>query len=341
MKKILIIGAGAMGSAFSVPCLDNNNEVILSGTFLEKNLIKKLQNKKVHPSLKAKLSKKLKIIQFDQLSKVLKKKLDFIVIAVSSKGINWTCEQLIKSYSKNIPIIVLTKGLVVHKNKIITLSKKINLIFKNHKLPMQDISSIKGPCLASGLINKVNTSTVIANKNLKTAKNISKMISTPYYKTEVSTDVNGVETAGAIKNIYSMIIGASEGLSGDKLNPNIRKKFYHNTASSLFKNSIKELGSFLEFMNGKYSTAYGLAGLGDLYVSVAGGRNSQLGFYLGKGKLYKNIVKNEMKNITVEGADLSLEIGKFIMKSNKKNKFPILLSLINSICKNRKLKINW
>ena len=43
MKKILIIGAGAMGSAFSAPCLDNNNEVILSGTF-EKNLIKLQKN---------------------------------------------------------------------------------------------------------------------------------------------------------------------------------------------------------------------------------------------------------------------------------------------------------
>ena len=49
MKKILIIGAGAMGSAFSAPCLDNNNEVILSVTFLEKNFIKILQKKQLHP----------------------------------------------------------------------------------------------------------------------------------------------------------------------------------------------------------------------------------------------------------------------------------------------------
>ena len=27
MKKILIIGGGAMGSAFSVPCIDNNHKV--------------------------------------------------------------------------------------------------------------------------------------------------------------------------------------------------------------------------------------------------------------------------------------------------------------------------
>ena len=39
MKKILIIGAGAMGSAFTVPCVDNNNEVTLVGTHLENELI--------------------------------------------------------------------------------------------------------------------------------------------------------------------------------------------------------------------------------------------------------------------------------------------------------------
>ena len=34
MKKILILGAGAMGSAFTIPCADNNNEVTLVGTHL-------------------------------------------------------------------------------------------------------------------------------------------------------------------------------------------------------------------------------------------------------------------------------------------------------------------
>jgi len=39
MKKIVIIGAGAMGSAFTVPCVDNDNDVTLIGTHLENELI--------------------------------------------------------------------------------------------------------------------------------------------------------------------------------------------------------------------------------------------------------------------------------------------------------------
>ena len=48
MKKILIIGAGAMGSAFTVPCVDNNNEVTLVGTHIENELITSIKKNK-HP----------------------------------------------------------------------------------------------------------------------------------------------------------------------------------------------------------------------------------------------------------------------------------------------------
>ena len=43
MAKILIIGAGAMGSAFAFPCIDNNNEVTILGTHLEDDFIEKLK----------------------------------------------------------------------------------------------------------------------------------------------------------------------------------------------------------------------------------------------------------------------------------------------------------
>ena len=42
MKKIVIIGAGAMGSAFSVPCEENSHEVFLVGSFLEDKLIENI-----------------------------------------------------------------------------------------------------------------------------------------------------------------------------------------------------------------------------------------------------------------------------------------------------------
>ena len=62
MKKILVLGAGAMGSAFTVPCLDNENNVSLIGTHLEDQFIDQMmQNDNFHPNLKCKLPSKLKL----------------------------------------------------------------------------------------------------------------------------------------------------------------------------------------------------------------------------------------------------------------------------------------
>ena len=49
---------------------------------------------------------------------------------------------------------------------------------------MKYISAIKGPCLATGLANKMRTGTVIANPNIKEAQFLKKIISTEYYSTE-------------------------------------------------------------------------------------------------------------------------------------------------------------
>ena len=67
MKKVLIIGAGAMGSAFSVPCADNSNEVFLVGSFLEDKVIDEIKNSNYfHPILKSQLPKNIKLLKFSE-----------------------------------------------------------------------------------------------------------------------------------------------------------------------------------------------------------------------------------------------------------------------------------
>jgi glycerol-3-phosphate dehydrogenase (NAD(P)+) len=68
MKKIIIIGAGAMGSAFSVPCVENKNDVTLVGTRLEDNLIDNIKsNNSLHPVLKTQLPSQLKVEKYERL----------------------------------------------------------------------------------------------------------------------------------------------------------------------------------------------------------------------------------------------------------------------------------
>jgi glycerol-3-phosphate dehydrogenase (NAD(P)+) len=319
MKKIIIIGGGAMGSAFTIPCLENNNKVTITEPY-SKRFIKDLSSKgKFHSALKIKLPKKLKFKKFSK--DTLKEKSDLIVIALSLSGIDFIAREL-KDLKIKTPILVLTKGLKYQKKnkKIFTISEQFK---KNYN--MSNVSVLKGPCLAKELAKKNQTSVVIANKNIKVAKSIGKIISTKYYITEYSKDVVGVEVCSAIKNIYSMIIGAGQSL---------------NSSSNLFQKSILEMKYLIKHFKGKNETISGLAGVGDLYVSAAGGRNSKMGGYLGKGFTFKNAKKRFMPNDTVEGEQLAREIAPYILRKIKKKKIPLMIDLLNAILKNKKIKIN-
>ena len=64
MPKILIIGAGAMGTAFAFPCIDNDNEVTIVGTHLEKEFIENLKrNNNYHPGLDIQIDNRVKILK--------------------------------------------------------------------------------------------------------------------------------------------------------------------------------------------------------------------------------------------------------------------------------------
>ena len=342
MKKILVLGAGAMGSAFTVPCLDNQNFVSLVGTHLEDKFIDQMmQNDNFHPILNCKLPNKLKLRKFEKFAEEFKEKPDLIVLGVNSKGIDWAGNEIAKYYSPEIPILLLTKGLTIINNQYETIAEKLKQILKKNGSKKNSISAVGGPCLASGLANKVRSSVVLANQNIETVKYIGKMISTNYYSTEFSDDLIGVEVCAAVKNIYSMLIGASKGLCSLSASEEIKKKNYLNTAASLMYQSVSEMVHFTEFLKGKEETVYGLSGLGDLYVSSAGGRNSKMGEYLGEGYDYLTAKKKFMPNDTIEGAELALEVGPKILKEFEKDKFPLMIGLIESICNNKKLEINW
>ena len=318
MKNILIIGGGAMGSAFTVPCLENNNKVTITEPY-SKLFIRNLSSKnKFHSALRMNLPKKLKFRKFSD--GLLKEKFDLIAIALSLSGINFIGNQL-KKLNIKTPILVLTKGLKYEKKskRILTISELLKKTYN-----VSNISILKGPCLAKELARKNQTSVIVASKNINTAKKIGKMISTNYYLTEFSKDIIGVEVCSAIKNIYSMIIGAGQSL---------------NASSNLFQKSVIEMSYLTKYFKGKEETALGLAGVGDLYVSAAGGRNSKMGSYLGKGFNFKTAKKRFMPNDTVEGEQLAREIAPFILKKIDKKKVPLMTNLLRTIISNKKLKI--
>ena len=325
-----------MSTAFAFPCSDNNHQVSIVGTYLEDDFIDIIKsNKNIHPTLKSKIPNNVKLYKFDSFSNLIKDT-DLIVLGVSSKGISWAAEQL-KKIKNNQQILILTKGLHVNKKNLYEvypdtvkniLSKKVSKKLK--------ISVAAGPCLASDLSNRVLTNVIFANKDISVVRKLSKMISTSYYKINCSKDIMGVAACGGIKNIYAMIVGTSMGinLKNEKDNKNL------NTAAALFNQSIIEMCYFIKKIGGHETTVMDLAGVGDLYVSCTGGRNSKMGKFIGMGMTYKNAKNSKMPNDTVEGADLIFDIGNKIIKDFTVKELPLMTSFIKALINNTKFKID-
>ena len=84
MSKIVIIGAGAMGTAFALPCLDNNHDITIVGTHLEDEFLNTLiANKNLHPGLNTKIPTSIKIFKYDKFDEVLKSNVDLVVLGIS------------------------------------------------------------------------------------------------------------------------------------------------------------------------------------------------------------------------------------------------------------------
>ena len=344
MSKIVVIGAGAMGTAFAFPCLDNNHDINIIGTHLEDNFIDSvLKNKRLHPGLNTFIPEGINLIKFEKFDSIFTVKVDLIVLGISSKGIEWVADQLSRVYKgKNLPnLLMLTKGLSIHNNNYELLVDKLERLLSVKGIKEVNISAVGGPCLATGLANKVHSSVVIANRDISVAKKIASLLNTYYYHTTYSDDLKGVEVSAAIKNIFSMAVGAAKGLCSSNITEIVREKNYLNTASALIKQSVQEMEIFVEFLKGKKETVKGLAGLGDLYVSSGGGRNSLMGSYIGQGMTFSEAKKNKMPKVTVEGADLAIEIGKKVNEDFDKKKLPLMLGMINAILEDKKLQLDW
>ena len=325
-----------MSTAFAFPCSDNNHQVSIVGTYLEDDFIDIIKsNKNIHPTLKSKIPNNVKLYKFDSFSNLIKDA-DLIVLGVSSKGISWAAEQL-KKIKNNQQILILTKGLHVNKKNLYEVyPDTVKNILSKKVIKKLKISVAAGPCLASDLSNRVLTNVIFANKDISVVRKLSKIISTSYYKINCSKDIMGVAACGGIKNIYAMIVGTSMGinLKNEKDNKNL------NTAAALFNQSIIEMCYFIKKIGGHETTVMDLAGVGDLYVSCTGGRNSKMGKFIGMGMTYKNAKNSKMPNDTVEGADLIFDIGNKIIKDFTVKELPLITSFIKALINNTKFKID-
>lgn len=305
MSNIVVLGAGVMGSALCVPASDKQrNKVTLVGSPLDDSIIRELKSSREHPTLNVSLPDSMDALTLSEIDPGLLRKADVIIIGVSSPGIEWVCDLLEKSKARPSLLALITKGLVKPDNPEavpLTYADALNSYLTEQA---DSLVGIGGPCIARELALRIPTRVTFASRDIIHAESLRSTLQTDYYSITTHNNIVAVEACAALKNF--LCIGVSAMLTAYPLGDSHAK----NPVAALYNQAVLELLILSRWIskdspgNAKTSdVAFDLAGMGDLHVTVGGGRNSRLGSYLGKGSRLEDLMSNELEGVTVEGVD--------------------------------------
>lgn len=202
---------------------------------------------------------------------------DLIVVVPPSQFLKSVGGQLAAAGVRHgVPLVCCTKGLEHHSGRLMT--QVLGSFF-----PENPVAALSGPNHAEEVARGTPAAAVVAADDHGLADRLREFFCTGNFRAYSSDDVAGVELGGALKNIYAIAAGISDGLGlGD------------NAKSALVTRSLAELVRLGTKLGGKQETFYGLSGLGDLIVTCFSvhSRNRGLGERLGKGESLAEIEKS-------------------------------------------------
>lgn len=341
MAIVTIIGSGMMGSALAFPARENGNEVRLVGTHLDREIIEASKKTGRHPKFTVDFPDGVQYYQIEQVEQAIEGA-DMIIGGVSSFGVDWFAEKILPIIPEEIPVLTVTKGLIdTPDGQLITYpaywQEKLEKMGKKLSL-----NAIGGPCTSYELVFHDQTEVAFCGEDLATLEKLRKIMETDYYHISLSTDVTGIESAVALKNGYALGITLTIGLNQKKFGMN--SELHFNSQAAVFGQGMKEMARLLKFQGA--GTLDNLAvGVGDLYVTVYGGRTRLVGILLGRG-LNIDEAKAELNGVTLESLVVAERVARAIKISAAAGKvsladFPLLMHIDEILTEKKEVQIPW
>ena len=314
-NKVAVLGGGSFGTVLANIAASNGNEVTLWVRDAEQALRINSEgaNATYHPELKLSSN----ITASEDLNEVVSNA-QTIFIATPSIIFETIVKRIAPLIDNGINVISCTKGIRHNPFKTMT-----DIISDNLSIKKTKIGVLSGPNLAREIADNKIAGTVVASSDKSLIDLTKQALSSNTFKIYSSSDVNGIELAGALKNIYAIICGVASSLEVGE-----------NANGLILTRSMAEMSRFAVAKGANPLTFLGLAGMGDLLATCTStlSRNFQLGAFLGKG-LNLNDSKNEVGQVA-EGIR-TLEVAHEEAARYGIN-MPLMESLYNIIYKNSK-----
>jgi glycerol-3-phosphate dehydrogenase (NAD(P)+) len=276
-QRIAIIGAGGWGTALAALWAKQEKKITLWGHNPER--VERIKATRENPDYlaDAKLSSSITVTS----DLAVCAEADLVVFVTPSTALREIAQKLRGIVSSGDAIFLsCTKG--IEHGKGLRMSEILGEAFPGHR-----IAVLSGPNLAIEVSRGLPTATVIGCRQSDVAKLLQQHLGSSRFRIYTSEEVTGIELGGALKNIFAIAAGVSDGFGlGD------------NSKSALVTRSLAELLRLGTAMGGKPTTFYGLSGAGDLIATCFSGhsRNRRVGERLGRGQSLGEVVST-MKTV--------------------------------------------
>lgn len=340
MRKIAIIGSGMMGSALAYPAFENGNEVRLVGTPLDRDIIDECKRSNKHLKFDIPFPEGVKYYYFEDWKEAVEG-VDFAIGGVSSFGVDWFLNEVLAYLDPKIPVLSVTKGLInLEDGTLISYPDYWQRELAKKGID-REVCAIGGPCTSYELVFHDQTEVAFCGKDSAVLKMMKEAMATDYYHISLTNDVIGLESAVALKNGYALAVAMTIGLVNRFHGENAG--LHYNSQAGAFYQAVKEMRYLLE-MQGASRDCENI-GIGDLYVTVYGGRTRKIGILLGEGKTYKEAL-DILAGVTLESLVVARRVYAAMVKKAELGKadlsmFPMLRHAAAVLDEGKDAQLPW
>ena len=344
MTTVSILGSGIMATALAFPLSDNGHEVRLIGTHLDREIIESIKETGVHPGLDLEVPSTVSAFQLEEAEQAFDGA-GVVMSGVNSFGVRWAGGRFASLLRPGMHILSIAKGMEATDSGDLRILPEVLAEEVPEGLREQvSWSAIAGPSIAGEVAVRRDTCVVFAGRDAGVLEEMSGLFRTPYYHVWTSTDLVGVEVCAAAKNCYALGAGFMEGIL-DRAGESEARYRNYDYGAALFGQATRELGRFMELLGGEPDTPYGLAGVGDMFVTSMGGRNVKVGRLIGSGLRFSE-ARGRMPGVTLEGAAAIEVIGGALPKLTERGiieaeDFPLMRHLHTVVGLDEPLDMPW
>ena len=263
-----VIGGGTWGSAFALHL--GRRRVRTSLWVREKEILAGLRRTRENHVFLAGFPFP-KMVSFSAEAAEAASSADILFIAVPSQFFRTVFRGIAGALSPSQVVVSLTKG--IEERSLKRMTEIMAEVMAGRPLP--HFAVLSGPSFAREVAEKHPTAVVVASQSHDVARRVQNLISDVNLRAYSSSDIAGVELAGAMKNVIAIAAGISDAL-----------KYGHNSRAALITRGIVELTRLGAELGARKHTFLGLAGIGDLVLTCTArmSRNYHVGYELGKGR---------------------------------------------------------